>query len=84
MKHTNKWVRAHRRLSPIFLFVKPTPSKAREFASVMAFKEVYDCEILISEIERRSALYDCSLKEYSYKGMKERLWGKVCKAVVCS
>jgi len=30
----------------------------------MAFKEVYDCEILISEIERRPALYDFSLKEY--------------------
>jgi hypothetical protein len=43
----------------------------------MAFKEVYDCEILISEIERRPALYDCSLKEYSDKGL--RLWGEVCE-----
>jgi len=84
MKHTNKWVRGHGRLSSIFLFVKPTPSKAKEFASVMAFKEVYDCEILISEIERGSALYDRSLKEYSDKGLKERLWGKVCEAVFCS
>jgi hypothetical protein len=25
--------------------VKPTPSKAKEFSSVMAFKEVHDCEI---------------------------------------
>jgi hypothetical protein len=41
--------------------------------SVMAFKETYDCEILISEIERRPALYDCSLKEYSDKGLKDRL-----------
>jgi hypothetical protein len=73
MKHTNKWVSAHGRLSPIFLIVKPTPSKAKKFASVLAFKEVYDCEILISEIEKRSALYDCSLKEYSDKGLKERL-----------
>jgi len=31
--------------------------------SVMAFNEVYDCEILISETERRPALYGCSLKE---------------------
>jgi hypothetical protein len=45
----------------------------------MAFKEVYDCEILISEIGRRLDLYDCSLKEYSDKGLKERLWGEVCE-----
>jgi hypothetical protein len=63
--------------------VKPTPSKSQEFASVMVFKEVYDCEILISEIERRYALYDCSLKDYSDKGLKERLWGKVWEAVIC-
>jgi hypothetical protein len=44
----------------------------------MAFKEVYDCEILISEIERHRALYDFSLKEYSDKGLKERLLGEVC------
>jgi hypothetical protein len=45
----------------------------------MASREVYDCEILTSEIERRSALYDYSLKEYSDKGLKERLWGEVCQ-----
>jgi hypothetical protein len=44
----------------------------------MAFNEVHDCEMLISEIERRPALYDCSLKELSDKGLKERLWGEVC------
>jgi hypothetical protein len=48
--HRNKWV--HVRLSPPFLFVKPTLSKAKEFASAMVFKEVYVCEILISETER--------------------------------
>jgi len=48
----------------------------------MAFKEVYDCEVLILEIEKRPALYDCSLKEYSDKGLKDRLWGEVCEAVV--
>jgi hypothetical protein len=46
----------------------------------MAFNEVYNCEILISEIGRRPALYDCSLKEYSDKGLKERLWGEVCES----
>ena len=37
----------------------------------MAFKEVYDCEVLSSEIEKRPAVYDCSLKEYSDKGLKD-------------
>jgi len=40
--------------------------------TVIAFKEVYDCEILISEIEKRLALYDCSIKEYSDKSFKDR------------
>jgi hypothetical protein len=46
----------------------------------MAFREVDDCEILISEIEKRPALCDCSMKEY--KSFKDRLWGEVCEAVV--
>ena len=62
--------------------MKLTQSKTKEFASVMAFKEVYDCEILISEIEKRLALYDCSLKEYSDKGLKDSLLRKGCEAVV--
>ena len=45
----------------------------------MAFKEVYDCEILITETERRPAQYDRSLKEYSDKGLKQRQWKEVCK-----
>ena len=43
----------------------------------MAFRAVYDCEILISEIERGLAVYDCFLKEYCDKGWKGRLWGEV-------
>jgi hypothetical protein len=39
----------------------------------MAFNEVYDCEMLILEIERCPALYNCSLKEFSDKSLKERL-----------
>jgi hypothetical protein len=38
---------------------------------------VYDCEI-----ERCHALYNCLLKEFSDKGLKEILWGEVCEAVV--
>jgi len=33
----------------------------------MAFKEVCDCEILVSEIERRPALKDYSLKEQGHR-----------------
>jgi hypothetical protein len=56
--HINKSVRAHGRLWSPSLFVKPTPPKAKEFSSVVGFK---DFEILISEIERHLAVYDCSL-----------------------
>ena len=45
----------------------------------MAFKEVYDWEVLISEIEKRLILYDCSLKEYSDKGLKDRLWERCAR-----
>jgi len=38
--------------------------------------------LLISEIEKRPALYDWSMKEYSDKSFKDRLWGEVCEAVV--
>jgi len=43
---------------------------------------MYDCEILISEIEKCPAVYNCSMKEYSDKSFKDRLWGEVCEAVV--
>ena len=38
-----------------------------------------DCEILISEIERRPVLYGSSLKEYSDKCLRDRLWEEVCE-----
>jgi hypothetical protein len=50
----------------------------------MAFEEVYNCEMLIMEIERHPVLYDCSLKEYSDKCLTERLWEEVCKAIALS
>jgi hypothetical protein len=37
--------------------------------------------MLITEIERRLGLYDCSLKEYSDKVLKEKLWGEVCEVI---
>jgi len=45
----------------------------------MVFKEVYECEILISVTERRPALYGSSLEECSDRGLKERLWGEMCE-----
>jgi hypothetical protein len=51
----------------------------RIYFSVVTFKEVYDCEISISEFERRPALYECSLKEYNDNGLKEKLWEEVCE-----
>jgi hypothetical protein len=50
----------------------------KEFVTVMAFKEVYDCEILISEIEKRPALCDCSMKEYSDKSFSKTDCGEKC------
>jgi hypothetical protein len=51
--------------------------------TVMAFKEVHDCKIYIDFGNWKSpALYDCSIKEYSDKSFKDRLWGEVCEAVV--
>jgi hypothetical protein len=56
--NTNEWLCLHGRLLLRFLSMKPTPSKAKEFASVTALKEVYDGEMLISEVESRPAQYD--------------------------
>lgn len=64
-----------------FSLCETNTTEATEFASGMALKEVYVCEMQISETERCPALYDCLLKEYSNMGLKERLWGKVCKAL---
>ena len=45
-------------------------------------KELFDCETLIAEVEKRPPLYDFQLKEYSDKNIKEKLWSEVCEAVV--
>jgi hypothetical protein len=39
---------------------------------------MHDREIVISETDRRPALYDCSLKEYCDMGLRERDWGEKC------
>ena len=51
-------------------------------AIMSVIKEVFDCETLITEVEKRPPLYDFQLKEYCDKNIKEKLWSEVCEAVV--
>lgn len=46
--------------------------------------EYFDSEKLIIEIEKRPALYNEVLPEYSDKNIKEKLWIEVCEATVRS
>lgn len=43
---------------------------------------VIDSDILISEVEKRPALYNKELKEYSDRNVKEKLWAEVCAQVI--
>ncbi|KAH9635725.1 hypothetical protein HF086_001763 [Spodoptera exigua] len=43
-----------------------------------------DCKILISEIEKRTPLYDTSRKEYHDRNLKKKLWNEVCQEVYSS
>lgn len=48
----------------------------------MVTRSLIDCELLISEVEKRPALYNFQLKEYNDKNLKEKLWTEVCEALV--
>lgn len=43
---------------------------------------VIDTDLLISEVEKRPALYNKQLKEYSDRNIKEKLWTEVCGKVI--
>lgn len=43
---------------------------------------VIDTELLIKQIEKRPALYNKQLKEYSDRNVKEKLWAEVCLHVI--
>lgn len=43
---------------------------------------VLDTETIISEVEKRPALYNKHLKEYSDRNVKEKLWGEVCRRII--
>jgi len=44
--------------------------------------KIFDSERLITEVEKRPALYNKATPEYSDKQCKEKLWMEVCEAVV--
>ena len=41
-----------------------------------------DSELLIKEVEKRPALYNKQLKDYSDRTVREKMWGEVCIIVV--
>ena len=43
---------------------------------------IFDSEKIISEVQKRPALYDKMTPEYSDKHCKQKLWTEVCDAVV--
>jgi hypothetical protein len=87
--HRNKWVRAHGRLSPPYLRVRPAPSKTislqqrdpntKNLFPLWRSKRCMIVKYWFRKLKRRPALYNCSLKEYSDKGLNGRLWGEVCE-----
>jgi hypothetical protein len=44
--------------------------------------KIFDSKRLITEVEKRPALYNKATPEYSDKHCKEKLWIEVCEAVV--
>lgn len=38
----------------------------------------FDTELFITEIEKRPQLYNKTLKEYSDRNLKEKLWSELC------
>jgi len=45
--------------------------------------EDIDSESLINEVEKRPALFNKSLKDYSDANLKSKLWEEVCLNVLC-
>jgi hypothetical protein len=44
--------------------------------------KVFHSERLITEVQKRPALYSKAIAEYSDKNCKEKLWMEVCEAVL--
>ncbi|KAG5862027.1 hypothetical protein JTB14_025315 [Gonioctena quinquepunctata] len=52
------------------------------FFDKMSGSDYCDSEKIILEVEKRPAVYNKQLPEYSDKNIKEELWVEVCEAVV--
>jgi len=46
--------------------------------------EDIDSELLINEVEKRPALFNKNLKDYSDANLKSKLWKEVCLNVLCT
>jgi len=46
--------------------------------------EDIDSELLINEVEKRPALFNKNLKDYSNANLKSKLWEEVCLNVLCT
>jgi hypothetical protein len=57
------------------------PFQASAHIMDLGFK-IFDTERLITEMEKRPALYNKATPEYSDEHCKEKLWKEVCEAVV--
>lgn len=58
-------------------------SDNEEYAGVAGtILSTIDSEQLIKEVEKRPALYNKQLKEYSDRSIREKMWGEVCLLVV--
>ncbi|MPC60575.1 hypothetical protein E2C01_054627 [Portunus trituberculatus] len=44
--------------------------------------ELFDCETLIAQVEKRPGLHDFQLEEYNDKNIKLKLWTEACENVV--
>lgn len=46
--------------------------------------EDIDSELVINEVEKRPALFNKTLKDYSDANLKSKLWEEVCLNVLCT
>ncbi|KAL2716020.1 LOW QUALITY PROTEIN: flotillin-2 isoform X3 [Vespula squamosa] len=79
-------IQAYRRALVIFQLL-PASRRVVRVASNSIFRiksniMPLDIEMFISEIEKRSAIYNTKLKEYSDKNLKKKLWIELCEKFV--
>jgi hypothetical protein len=91
--HRNKWERTRGQLSPPYLITvwnqhrpRPFPGRRVILTQRICYRYGIQRGVWLWNIDfinsKSPALYGCWLKEYSFKVLKDRLLGKVWKAVV--